>query len=408
MNFNNSTLALLVGAFLLTSLLPAQVSAASPSPSPSHKIFNGENPLGVSRAEFAATQLGMDLIYQRQYPVALEHFEEMGFDFPDSPVGPIGRALVHQSVMFENYDFSRERAYQTEVAEFRARLAPAQRSSRTPEWISFLNGVYLGVDAMYDVRKKRYVRAFDKGWDALEEMKRVQRGAPSFTDVQLALGVYNYWRTVLSEAIKILPRFGDRRAEGLAQLRAAREGGLLAAVPASFALTFSLIEGGDTAAAIAEAQRTGAQYPDSVLNQMILAQAYRKAAQFDESLALLNKVLNRTPEVERAWFAIAEVHYTSRKDNDSARAAYKRYLRSDPVPAYTAYTFYRLGQLETRDRNYEAAISFYERALTIEPKFNRAKKRMETAKQSLAKAKKKKKKSSAPRVNSSVRSRKSG
>jgi tetratricopeptide (TPR) repeat protein len=342
----------------------------------------------------------MELIYQRRYNEALEHFEGMGFDFPDSPVGPIGRALVHQSAMFENYDFSRDRAYQTEVAEFRARLAPAQRSSRTPEWISFLNAVYLGVDAMYDVRKKRYVRAFDKGWDALEEMRRVQRGVPDFPDVQLALGVYNYWRTVLTEAIKVLPRFGDRRAEGLAQLRAARDAGLLAAIPASFALTFSLIEKGDTTAAIAEAQDTGARYPNSVLNQMILAQAYSKAKRFDDSLSLLQSVLQRTPEIQRAWFAIAEVHYKSKTANDAARAAYKNYLRSDPVPAYKAYSFYRLGQLEARARNFEAAIELYERALEIEPKFGRAKKRLESARKAISKAKGKRGKSDRTQVRS--------
>jgi tetratricopeptide (TPR) repeat protein len=393
---------LLLSAFSLTLLLPNPADAGPRSPS--GKNFSGENPLGVSRAEFAATQEGMDLIYQRRYNEALEQFEGMGFDFPDSPVGPIGRALVHQAAMFENYDFSRDRAYQTEVAEFRALLAPAQRSSRTPEWISFLNAVYLGVDAMYDVRRKRYVRAFDKGWDALEEMKRVQRGAPDFPDVQLALGVYNYWRTVLTESIKVLPRFGDRRAEGLEQLRAARDAGLLAAVPASFALTFSLIEKGETKAAIAEAQSTGARYPDSVLNQMILAQAYTKAKRFDESLSLLQSVLQRTPEIQRAWFAIAEVHYKSKTANDAARVAYKTYLRSDPVPPYKAYSFYRLGQLEARARNYEAAIDLYERALEIEPKFGRAKKRLEAAREALSKAKGKR----GQRDRTQVRSRTTG
>jgi len=406
LNLNKFAQVLLLSAFSLALLLPALVDAAPHSPS--GKNFSGENPLGVSRAEFGATQEGMELIYQRRYNEALEHFEGMGFDFPDSPVGPIGRALVHQSAMFENYDFSRDRAYQTEIAEFKALIGPAQRSSRTPEWTSFLNAVYLGVDAMYDVRKKRYVRAFDKGWDALEEMKRVQRGAPDFPDVQLALGVYNYWRTVLTEAIKVLPRFGDKRAEGLAQLRAARDTGLLAAVPASLALTFSLIEKGDTTAAIAEAENTGARYPASVLNQMILAQAYSKAKKFNESLSLLQSVLRRTPEVQRAWFAIAEVHYKSKKANDAAREAYKTYLRSEPVPAYKAYSFYRLGQLEARARNYEAAIPLYERALKIEPKFERAKKRLKAAKEALAKSEDRSKERPRERDKPRVRSRTSG
>jgi len=352
-------------------------SEANETPPP--KKFTGENPLGVSRAEFGATQLGMDLLYQRKYPEALHHFEGMGMDFPDSPVGPIGRALVHQAAMFENYDFSRDRAYQTEVSEFRARLAPAQASSRAPEWIRFLNAVYLGVDAMYDIRKKRYVQAFDKAWEALEEIKRVRRGAPEFRDAELAFGLYNYWRTVITESVKFLPPFGDRREEGLAQIRVAREEGLLAATPASFVLTFSLIEKGELKAAIAEGERTHREYPDSLLNQLILAQAYRRAEKYDESLAVLKRLLTKHPDVERIWFQIAEAHYKSRKNNLAARKAYERYLESEPVNSYKAYTLYRLGQLKSRARDYDAAIGLYERAVALEPKFKRAKKRLEEA-----------------------------
>jgi tetratricopeptide (TPR) repeat protein len=390
--FRKGLIACAIG-LLSVSLLPAFASAGPRSPSGKH--FSGENPLGVSRAEFAATQEGLDLIYQRRYPEALQHFEGVGIDFPDSPVGPIGRALVHQSAMFENYDFSRERAYQTEISEFKARLVPAQRSSRTPEWISFLNAVYLGVDAMYDVRKKHYVRAFDKAWDALEEVKRVRRGAPEFKDVELALGLYNYWRTVITEAVKVLPTFADRREEGLAQIRSAREHGLLAAIPASFALTFSLIEKGELKAAIAEGKRAEAEYPDSLLNQLILAQAYRRADDFDQSLALLKQLFAKHSDVPRIGFAIAEVHYKSRSNNPDAKAAYLRYLKSDPVPGYQAYTLYRLGQLESRARNYEAAIRLYEQALDIEPKFKRAKKRIEDAREALARKKERSQKKKA-------------
>lgn len=367
-------------AFVL--LLPGLALA---SESPSGKSFDGKNPLGVSRGEFAATQEGMDLIYQRRYEDALHHFERMGFEFPASPVGPIGRALVYQSEMFEEYNFNRERAYATEIEEFESRLRAAERRGRTPEWLAFLKGVYLGVDAMYDIRKGSYVKAFDKAWDALEEMKRIARRAPEFKDVQLALGVYNYWRTVITESVPFLPRFGNHRDKGLRQMREAREEGLLAATPASFALTFSLIEKGEHEAAISEAKRTGAEYPGSILNSLILAQAYRKAERYDEALTLLKGLLATHPKVQRTWFHIGEVHYKSRKNNVAARAAYERYLESGPTGGYKAYTLYRLGQLDSRARNYEGAIARYEAALVIEPKFKRAQKRLDDAKRSLAK-----------------------
>jgi hypothetical protein len=119
--------------------------------------FTGENPLGVSRAEFAMTQEGMELVYQRRYSEALEVFEECGIDFPDSPVGPVGRSLVWQAMMFENYDFSRERPYLTEYAEAKERLKRARRGRTSKSWLDFLEAVHLGLDAMYDIRKGRHI-----------------------------------------------------------------------------------------------------------------------------------------------------------------------------------------------------------------------------------------------------------
>lgn len=368
----------LLSSLLVLSLLPSLV-LASPR-SPSGKNFTGENPLGVSRPEFAATQEGMDLIYQRRYLEALDHFEGMGFDFPDSPVGPVGRSLVYQAQMFENYDFSRERSYKTELADAQVRLKRALKSSPHPEWIWFLNAVHLGVDAIYDVRKKRYLPAFDKAWDALEEIKKVERGAPDFEDVDLALGLYNYWRTVITESVDVLPPFGDKRSQGLAQIRNARDNGLLAQAPASFALTFSLIEKGDFKAAVKEGERTQKEYPGSVLNQLILAQAYRRARKYPEALAILDSVRTKHPEIQRVWFHIGDVHYKSRRNNGKAREAFLRYLKSDPVDDYKAYTYYRLGQLERRARNYDEAIRYLEKAIDLQPKFKRAKKQLEDVK----------------------------
>ena len=98
MNPHRSPLRVLLIALAVTMLVPA--SALAGRRSPSGKNFTGENPIGVSRAQFAATQEGMDLIYQRRYPEALQVFEEAGIDFPDSPLGPIGRSLVWQAIMF--------------------------------------------------------------------------------------------------------------------------------------------------------------------------------------------------------------------------------------------------------------------------------------------------------------------
>ena len=100
------TTLLLLSAFILVTSLFAPGTAEAGFKDLSGKGFSGENPLGVNRGEFRFAQEGMELIYQRRYLEALQLFEVAGVEFPDSAIGPLGRSLVYQSMMVENYDYS--------------------------------------------------------------------------------------------------------------------------------------------------------------------------------------------------------------------------------------------------------------------------------------------------------------
>lgn len=338
----------------------------------SGKNFTGENPLDVPRAEFQAAQEGMELIYQRRLGDALDVFEAAGMDFPDSPLGSVGTAVVYQAIMFENYDFSLDRAYLQESAESDKRFERVARSPDKKAWNLFLLAVHQGVGAMYHVRHLDYLSGFNLAWEALENVKKVERLAPEFQDVKLALGLYNYWRTAYTDQVEFLPSFGDHRAEGLAQMRLARDKGLLAPAPASLALAYSLMESKDYEGALKESLWCRERYPTSVLNEMTLAQIYRNLKRYDEALAALEGARKIAPENGRLWWQIGETHYKSRRNNEAAMEAFKKYLESGPLPEYQAHTHYRLGLLERRQRHYELAIHHLEQAVAAWPKFKSA------------------------------------
>jgi tetratricopeptide (TPR) repeat protein len=382
----HARLPLLVLLFI-TTLLPAAALAGPRSPSGQN--FTGENPLGVSRPEFRGTQEGLELMYQRRYRAALQVFEELGLDFPDSAIGPIGRSLVWQAWMFENYDFKYERAYLTEYSEAAARLKRADKSGDTRAWIYFMTAVHLGIDAMYDIRKERYLPAFDKAWECLEYIKKVEKLAPEFEDVQLALGLYNYWRTAITDQVAALPSFGDHRAEGLAQMEHAKANGLLARGPASLVLVYSYMEAKDWDKAIEEANWARDRYPNNLLVEMTVGRVYRQAKKYDDALAAFERARKIDPENDRLWFQIGEVHYKRRKGSTKAREAYQRYLQSDPLPVYAAHTYYRLGMLEKRARHYDEAIVLFEKSLATYPKFKRAQDRIEQVRRQQESAKQK-------------------
>jgi TolA-binding protein len=356
---------------LLALLLVPSMAQAGLTKNYSGKNFNGENPLGVPRGEFAAAQEGMELIYQRKYSESLEVFEVAGIDFPDSPLGPVGRAIVYQAQMFENYDFSRDGAYKTEVAEATQIFKRIRRQRDRKSWNQFLEAVLLGMEAMYDVRHSDYLAAFNQAWDALELVKKVQRAEPDFHDPQLALGLYNYWRTVFTESVDGLPKFGDKRALGLQQMKQAKAKGLLAPAPASLCLTYSYMEQENWAEAETEALWARKRYPENLINEMTLGRVYRGAKKWTESLEAFANIQRFAPENTRVLWHIGETWYKSRKDNRSAFEAFKAYLETGPADEYKAHVQYRLGQVERRNRRYEQALYWLRAAEATNPKWKK-------------------------------------
>ena len=367
--------ALLAAVAILLTLLISPAGAQARVRDLSER-FTGENPLGVQRAEFRYAQEGMELIYQRKHLEALELFEVAGIDFPNSPLGPVGRSLVYQSMMIENYDFVWDDPYQSDFSEGKERLRMALRSGHDRSWVYFLYAVHLGIDAMYDVRKGEYVAALNKAWDAMEYIKKLSRREPEFHDVKLALGLYNYWRTAITESVPYLPRFGDHREEGLRQLREAREQGFLCVAPASIALTYSYIESRKWKEAIAEAQWAQQRYPNNIINQMTLARIHRKRKQYSEAFSAFDRILEIDPDNRRVHFHIGETYYKQRKDNAKAEASYRRYLDTEPPAELRAHTYYRLGLLQRRARNYDAAIEWLQKSIDTWPRFKAAGKRL--------------------------------
>ncbi len=375
MNRTPKTLArFIVVAIACALLVPATALAGRRSPS--GKNFTGENPLGVSRAEFAAAQEGMELIYQRQYSEALQVFEEAGIDFPDSPLGPIGRGLVWQAWMYENYDFTYERAYLGEYADAKDRLARSSRRSDDKAWIYFLTAVHLGLDSMYDIRKGRHLAAFDKAWDALEYVKKVERLAPEFHDVQLALGLYNYWRTAISEQVDLLPSFGDHRAEGLAQMQLAKDKGLLARAPASLVLTYSYMEKGDFNAALSEAQWVKDRYPNNLLNLMVMGQVQRKLRRNSDAVATYEYAVDIAPDVADTWYALARQLERDRKQLKRSRDVYKTYIERSTDNSRKATGWYRIGMLERKLKRYESSKYAFAQASQLNPSLVKALERL--------------------------------
>ncbi len=341
--------------------------------------FSGENTLGVEVDLMKRVQEGLDMVYMRDYQGALKHFREVKEIYPDSPVGALGRSVVFQAMMLENFDYEYRDTYQVEAGEALALVEKSLKSGQQSAWNQFLYAAIVGLDGLDRVREGDYLTAFNKGWDALEAMKKCKRLAPDFADPDLGVGIYNYWRTAISDQVDFLPRFGDHRAEGLAQMERARDEGLLVWAGASFALAYTYMEEREYDKAAAECLALQREYPDSIINNMLLGRIYTKDKDYDAAIATFQKIQAVDPSNRRVIWHIADTYYKTRRNNEEAKQYFNQYLGLSIPDQYRCHTHYRLGQIAQRQKDQDEAISQFRQALEADPDYKPARRRLESA-----------------------------
>lgn len=363
----------------LTVAFVVAVTLLWPSAGWAKREFTGENDIGVEPELMKRVQDGLEMIYQRDYQGALKLFRETGEIYPDSPVGPFGRSVVYQAMMLENFDYEYADVYRVEADQALALVEQSRRSNQQKGWNWFLYAGIIGLEGLDKVRGGDFLTAFNKGWDALEAMKKAKKFEPTFADPDLGLGIYNYWRTAITDQVDFLPRFGDHRAEGIEQMERARDGGLLVWAGASYALAYTYMEERKYDEAIAECLMLQQDYPDSIINNMLLGRIYQKSKDYDNAIATYQKILDTDPNNRRVLWHMGDCYYKTRKNNDKAKEYFQRYLETSIPDMYRCHTHYRLGQIAERERDYAQAVREYTAALQADSSYKPAQKRYESA-----------------------------
>lgn len=341
--------------------------------------FTGENDLGVEPDLMRHVQEGLEMIYQRQYPDAVTHFATVKELYPDSPAGAFGTSVVYLSMMLENSDDTYREEYAAEVAEASVLAERAMKSGQQKGWNTFLYAGIGGLEGLDRAQQGDLLGALNKGWEAIESMKRAKRLEPDFADADLGIGIYNFWRTLVTEDLGYLARFGDHKDEGLAQMEHARDEGLLVWVGGSLALAYAYKDMRQYDKAIAECLALQAEYPDNVINNTMLAYMYAKNRDYEESMESYQRVLAVDPENRRVVWHIGELYYRMEIHDDLARDFLTKYLQLEIPVRYRSQTHDRLGEIALRQEQPTAALHHFEAAREADPSNKRARHHLEAA-----------------------------
>ena len=308
-------------------------------------------------------QQGLHLLYSRDYKGTRKHFEALDEAFPGTAISPVGDVLVWQARMLENYDFRYDNQYQSASRLARKELELAIETPGHDGWDHFLMGAIIGLEAIHLLRHEQYVASIQRAYTAMDHLQRSEELAPDFVDVAFAEGLYKYWRTVITLQSKMLPNYGDHRAEGIELMQSVQGSGLLLAKPSTFAMVYTWLEERDHDRALAGCLANREHYPNSVINNMLTGQTYLWKKEYANALAMFDEVLRVAPKNNRVHYyrGLAQMR---QKDYGTARASFDRYLASDHIEDYQrAAAYYRIGQIEYRQKRYPAALEQYQKAV---------------------------------------------
>ena len=328
--------------------------------------YRGAEQLGLEPAYVQLVRDGMEKLYLRDYEGTRAHFRKVDNQYPGTGIRPSVDVIVWQAIMLENWDFRYDAEYRASNKEAKKELEAALGRPGNEGWEHFLLAGMLGVEAIHEARLEKYLSALQIALDAMTHAGQAREAAPEFTDLMLADGMYNYWRTVVTESSKVLPDFGDHKAEGIEQMKLVEDSGIFLSAPARLSLSFSYIEEHDDKAALAELLQNERLYPDNVINLLVLGQVQSSMRKFDDALASYAHIAEVDPTNQRVLYWRAVTLLNAGRSAEAVEPL-QAYLASDYLETWhQAWAHYRLGQCWYRQKRYADAEAEYRLAISID------------------------------------------
>ena len=343
------------------------------------RIDNGAKWLDVTPEFMWHCWLVMNSLYERDYRGLHKVLESVKKKYPNSGVDPVGRAMMYQTLMLENFDFKYETQYKTMFELAKQELEQAMMSPGNDAWETFLLGAILGIDAIHELRKEEFLNAINQGYEAMKWIDKANKLAPDFVDAELGDGLWIYWRSLIAANVPGFSNLGfsDDREKGIALMQNAEKNAVFLRPAASHALTYTWIEERKMKKALAAARGLEQAYPNNIINLQVLGRVEMYNNLHSDAEQTFKKVLRLSPKNQRVHYYLARL-YMKQKKYKAAEKEINTYLKFDLSEYHEGYAHYYKGHILMRQKKYKAAAAAYDMAWKVN-KIEKAKQRAEMA-----------------------------
>lgn len=315
-----------------------------------------------------------EMLFQRDYEGGMKLFRELQVEYPDSPTGAFGEMAAWQLKMFENYDFRFQSAYKAAENKF-SKLSKRILTSEIPlsDWDLFVCGAADGMRSFFKSRHDEWMGAISTGMHAHRLLKQLIWRNPQFIDANLGLGLYDYWRSRMTQQLKFLPFFPDKRSEGIAEIKSVIDGGKYAKDLAQSNLAMVYFEENRYADAISQLEPMTARYPRNIILKMLLGRSYAGLKHFDDAIKQFEQVSAIDRSITKAiYYKAMQLRQIDGRDAEALKL-FADYLATNPEAEWASATHYYIGVIAEKQKDMPKALEEYKKALEINKKMKDAK-----------------------------------
>lgn len=284
----------------------------------------------------------LNLLWRENYKEAIEIERSYFSKYKDHPIFYTLKTIRYFDYFLDNYEPDSEKEF---LESIERGISLCEKLEEKDKEIRFLKGVLIAYSSMFEGIKENYLEALVRGFKAYNIIKKFKK----YPDAYLALGMYNYGASVLQKYVGKTFIKGDRREQGIREIKYAMSNGVFMKAYSYDALIEILLREKMRDSAIKWAERFYSEFGETRRTLFALGKAYKKSGYFQRAeeiyLKLLKVVDNQDSDYNKGIVRLylSECYYVLNKDREKAKELLKeaefflnrsRWYRKDKVINY--------------------------------------------------------------------------
>jgi len=236
---------------------------------------------------------GIDACFRENYPLTEEKFKQVVSKAPKDPAGYFFLAMLYQAQMIDYESYFKDKIFCKNVKAAKKYAKKRIKHNKKDAWAYLFLGNAYGAKAVYDARKGNWWSGLNNGLKAKSALKEAIKHDPELYDVYVGLGSYHYWASVMTKALWWFPFIGDRRKEGITEMKLAQRKSIFSQDAAANGLIWIYINEKKFDQAISLAKQVQNKYPEGKSFLWALATAYYEKSDWANALLSYQEILGR-------------------------------------------------------------------------------------------------------------------